>query len=278
QDQDHTVLVVWFHFFFTSIHQQPTLREAFLDLCMNVTTVLCCRMTPLQKAGVVQLVQVGLSPSNGCQGGPVTAAVGDGGNDVAMLLQASVGIGIYGKEGLDAARAGDYSIPEFRHLTELFILHGHWAYHRLSFTMNLFYYKCTALVTTQILLAFYSGFSQMVSFGSLLFALYNLTMTSLGCLLYGMFERHLPDHVLLTRPYLYRLTLDRTVHSARTLGLPSLIVHHEFVLLQMHCSGHHANLTCILLRVLPDGQFRESVVCPLQPDHDVAGLSLVWYV
>ncbi|KAF5403642.1 Phospholipid-transporting ATPase [Paragonimus heterotremus] len=183
----------------------PTLREAFLDLCMNVTTVLCCRMTPLQKAGVVQLVQVGLSPSNGCQGGPVTAAVGDGGNDVAMLLQASVGIGIYGKEGLDAARAGDYSIPEFRHLTELFILHGHWAYHRLSFTMNLFYYKCTALVTTQILLAFYSGFSQMVSFGSLLFALYNLTMTSLGCLLYGMFERHLPDHVLLTRPYLYRL-------------------------------------------------------------------------
>ncbi|KAF8566484.1 hypothetical protein P879_04792 [Paragonimus westermani] len=183
----------------------PTLREAFLDLCMNVTTVLCCRMTPLQKASVVQLVQVGLSPSNSCQGGPVTAAVGDGGNDVAMLLQASVGVGIYGKEGLDAARAGDYSIPEFRHLTELFILHGHWAYHRLSFTMNLFYYKCTALVTTQILLAFYSGFSQMVSFGSLLFALYNLTMTSLGCLLYGMFERHLPDHVLLSRPHLYRV-------------------------------------------------------------------------
>ncbi|GAA49299.1 probable phospholipid-transporting ATPase IF [Clonorchis sinensis] len=185
---------------------QPSLREAFLDLCMNVTTVLCCRMTPLQKASIVQLVQFGLSVNSiGGGGPPVTAAVGDGGNDVAMILQASVGVGIYGKEGLEAARAADYSIPQFRHLTRLFLLHGHWSYHRISFTMNLFYFKCTALVTTQIMLNFYGGFSQTVSYSSLMFALFNLTMTSVTCLLYGIFEQHLPENALLARPYLYRL-------------------------------------------------------------------------
>ncbi|VDP66364.1 unnamed protein product [Echinostoma caproni] len=184
----------------------PTLRDAFLDLCMNVTTVLCCRMTPLQKASIVQLVQAGLARSSSGEGStPVTAAVGDGGNDVAMLLQANIGVGLYGKEGREAARAGDYSLPGFRYLHRLFLLHGHWAYHRLTFTMNLFYFKCTALVTTELLLQFYSGFSQIANYGGILFALFNLTMTSVACLLYGMFEQHLPERELMLRPYLYRV-------------------------------------------------------------------------
>ncbi|VEL13905.1 unnamed protein product [Protopolystoma xenopodis] len=78
---------------------------------MNVTTVLCCRVTPLQKAAVVQLVSNGLAD---WQGAPVTASVGDGGNDVAMLLQASVGIGLHGNEGSQAVRAADYALPKFK--------------------------------------------------------------------------------------------------------------------------------------------------------------------
>ncbi|TPP65942.1 Phospholipid-transporting ATPase [Fasciola gigantica] len=197
----------------------PSLRDAFLDLCMNVTTVLCCRMTPLQKASIVQLVQAGLAKGSSRVSLPVIAAVGDGGNDVAMLLQANIGVGIYGKEGREAARAGDYSLPAFssslplhtrfprksRYLHRLFMLHGHWAYHRLSMTMNIFYFKCTALVTTELLLQFYSGFSQNANYGGLMFALYNLTMTSVASLFYGMFEQHLPERELMLRPYLYRV-------------------------------------------------------------------------
>lgn len=78
-----------------------------------MSTVLCFRMTPLQKSKLVQLVKVGLKAA-GHSAVPVTAAVGDGGNDVAMLLQADVGIGIYGKEGLEAVRAADFSIVLFR--------------------------------------------------------------------------------------------------------------------------------------------------------------------
>ncbi|VDP33961.1 unnamed protein product [Schistosoma mattheei] len=89
----------------------PTLRKTFLDLCLHLTTVLCCRMTPLQKASVVQLVRSGLSEFGTP---PITAAIGDGGNDVAMLLQANIGIGIHGKEGKEAVRASDYAIPQFK--------------------------------------------------------------------------------------------------------------------------------------------------------------------
>lgn len=37
-------------------------------------------------------------------------AIGDGGNDVRMIQNADIGVGISGREGLQAARAADYSI------------------------------------------------------------------------------------------------------------------------------------------------------------------------
>ncbi|KAA3676266.1 phospholipid-translocating ATPase [Paragonimus westermani] len=197
----------------------PSLRIAFLDLCMSVTTVLCCRMTPLQKAAIIELIHVGLKEGSKQGGGaPVTAAVGDGGNDVSMLLQANVGIGIYGKEGREAVRAADYAIPQFqltilltlvhRHLRRLFLVHGQWSYHRISMTMVMFYHKCVTFVTTQIALTFYSGFSANSWFTSIHYTLYNLTFTSLTNLLFGFFEKHLTDEQLLQHPRLYRLTVQ----------------------------------------------------------------------
>uniref|UniRef100_A0A5K4FA05 Phospholipid-transporting ATPase n=1 Tax=Schistosoma mansoni TaxID=6183 RepID=A0A5K4FA05_SCHMA len=179
----------------------PTLRKTFLNLCLHLTTVLCCRLTPLQKASVVQLVRSGFSEFGVT---PITAAIGDGGNDVAMLLQANIGIGVYGKEGKEAVRASDYAIPQFKHLQRLLLVHGHQANYRICITMNLFYYKCVTFVTTQVLYTFYSGFSAVSTFETVLFSIYNLTVTSLMCMLFGIFERHLPDDILNANPYLYR--------------------------------------------------------------------------
>ncbi|CAH8437280.1 unnamed protein product [Heterobilharzia americana] len=180
----------------------PCLQTAFLDLCLHLSTVLCCRMTPLQKASVVQLVRSGLAETGKS---PITAAIGDGGNDVAMLLQANIGIGIYGKEGKEAVRASDYAIPQFKYLQRLLLVHGHRSNYRICITMNLFYYKCVTFVTTQIFYTFYSGYSAVATFETVLFSIYNLTVTSGMCLVFGMFERHLPDKILNEYPYLYRL-------------------------------------------------------------------------
>ena len=40
----------------------------------------------------------------------ITLAIGDGANDVTMISKAHVGIGIAGKEGMQAARSADFSI------------------------------------------------------------------------------------------------------------------------------------------------------------------------
>ncbi|CAH8866825.1 unnamed protein product [Trichobilharzia szidati] len=182
----------------------PSVRTAFLDLCMRVTTVLCCRMTPLQKASIVKLVQIGLAKYTRQGVKPVTAAIGDGGNDVAMILQANIGVGVYGKEGREAARASDYAITQFRHLRRLLLLHGHWSYYRITITMLFFYHKCVAFVANQMCLTYFTGFSEIPSFGTILFVCYNLTMTFLVSMGYGMWEQHIKAKILLDKPHLYR--------------------------------------------------------------------------
>jgi P-type E1-E2 ATPase len=55
-------------------------------------------VSPLQKAELVQLVQ------NGVPRRPVTLSIGDGANDVTMIQQAQVGVGISGVEGRQVRR------------------------------------------------------------------------------------------------------------------------------------------------------------------------------
>lgn len=82
------------------------LRRDFLDLCISCKVVICCRVSPIQKAEVVDLVTTNTNS--------VTLAIGDGANDVAMIQKANVGVGISGAEGLQAACASDYSIAQVR--------------------------------------------------------------------------------------------------------------------------------------------------------------------
>ena len=68
-------------------------RDNFATLAMRASCVICCRASPAQKAAMVGLVK---------ERGKVVLAIGDGGNDVSMIQEAHVGIGIHGNEGLQA--------------------------------------------------------------------------------------------------------------------------------------------------------------------------------
>ncbi len=81
-------------------------------------------MSPLQKALVVKLVKKNQKS--------ILLAIGDGANDVSMIQAAHVGVGISGVEGLQAARAADVAISQFRYLKKLLLVHGAWSYTRLS--------------------------------------------------------------------------------------------------------------------------------------------------
>jgi phospholipid-translocating ATPase len=117
-----------------------SLKRKFLLLCRRCRSVLCCRVSPSQKAAVVNMVKTGLD----C----LTLAIGDGANDVAMIQEAHVGVGIAGVEGRAAVMSSDYAIGQFRFLTRLVLVHGRWSYRRLAETIANFFYK----VSTETLL------------------------------------------------------------------------------------------------------------------------------
>ncbi|KAI9763285.1 MAG: hypothetical protein M1840_000767 [Geoglossum simile] len=107
----------------TQIENDETMKSLFFDLATLTDSVICCRASPSQKASLVNTIRKKVKRS-------VTLAIGDGANDIAMIQEAHVGIGITGKEGLQAARSSDYSIAQFRFLLKLLLVHGRWNYIR----------------------------------------------------------------------------------------------------------------------------------------------------
>ncbi len=71
----------------------------------------------------------------------MTAAVGDGANDVSMIQEAHVGFGIYGKEGRNAARSADFALAKFKFLKRIILVHGYLYYTRIAYLVNYFFYK-----------------------------------------------------------------------------------------------------------------------------------------
>lgn len=120
---------------------EKDIERTFYELAIKCKAVVCCRVSPLQKALVVKLVKK-FSKS-------ILLAIGDGANDVSMIQAAHVGVGISGVEGLQAARSADFSIAQFRFLRKLLLVHGAWAYQRLSKMIFYYFYKNVALYLTQ---------------------------------------------------------------------------------------------------------------------------------
>lgn len=58
--------------------------------------------------------------------------IGDGANDVAMIQEADVGVGVAGKEGRQAVNNSDYSIAQFKYLARLILVHGQCNAYRLA--------------------------------------------------------------------------------------------------------------------------------------------------
>lgn len=121
---------------------EKDLEKLFLDLAVMCKAVVCCRVSPLQKALVVKLVKKYQKQS-------ILLAIGDGANDVSMIQAAHIGVGISGVEGLQAARSADVAVAQFRYLRKLLLVHGAWSYHRVSKTILFSFYKNITLDMTQ---------------------------------------------------------------------------------------------------------------------------------
>uniref|UniRef100_A0A8C5QD03 Phospholipid-transporting ATPase n=1 Tax=Leptobrachium leishanense TaxID=445787 RepID=A0A8C5QD03_9ANUR len=184
----------------SSVHS----RNMFLQICHKCTAVLCCRMAPLQKAQIVKMVK-------NSRGSPITLSVGDGANDVSMILEAHVGIGIKGKEGRQAARNSDYAVPKFKHLRKLLLVHGHLYYVRIAHLVQYFFYKNLCFILPQFLYQIFCGFSQQPLYDAAYLTMYNICFTSMPILAFSLLEQHISIDTLTSNPKLYMRISDNAM-------------------------------------------------------------------
>lgn len=179
-----------------------SLRIKFLLLCKQCKAVLCCRVSPAQKASVVKLVKETLDV--------MTLAIGDGSNDVAMIQAANVGVGIAGEEGTQAVMSSDYAIGQFRYLARLVLVHGRWSYKRLAEMIPCFFYKNVIFTLALFWYGIYDNFDGTYLFEYTYLMFYNLAFTSLPVIFLGIFDQDVDDYISLLVPQLYRTGILRT--------------------------------------------------------------------
>ncbi|KAL2163003.1 hypothetical protein VTH06DRAFT_6839 [Thermothelomyces fergusii] len=191
----HSVAVIDGHTL-SVVEDDAALRTLFFDLVARVDSVICCRASPSQKASLVRCIRQ-QAPS------AVTLAIGDGANDIAMIQASHVGIGISGREGLQAARISDYSIAQFRFLQRLLFVHGRWLYVRSGKYILGTFWKEVIFYLLQAHYQRYNGYTGTSLFESTSLTVFNTIFTSLPVIVPGIFERDLSAETLLAVPELY---------------------------------------------------------------------------
>ncbi|MBA0848568.1 hypothetical protein Goshw_003963 [Gossypium schwendimanii] len=174
----------------------PSLRIMLLNLSLNCSSVVCCRVSPLQKAQVTSLVKKGARK--------ITLSIGDGANDVSMIQAAHIGVGISGLEGMQAVMASDFAIAQFRFLKDLLLVHGRWSYIRLCKVVTYFFYKNLTFTLTQFWFTFYTGFSGQRFYDDWFQSLYNVIFTALPVIIVGLFDKDVGSSLSKRYPELYK--------------------------------------------------------------------------
>lgn len=173
-----------------------TLMSVFVEFCVEVDSAIVCRASPSQKESMVSHVR---KLKKDC----VTLAIGDGANDIAMIQSADIGVGITGKEGLQAARSSDYSIAQFRFLLKLLLVNGRYNYIRTSKFVLCTFYKELLFYLTQAVYQRFTLFSGSSMYEPWSLSMFNTLFTSLCVLCVGMFDRDLKPATLIAIPELY---------------------------------------------------------------------------
>ncbi|XP_017142790.1 phospholipid-transporting ATPase ID isoform X8 [Drosophila miranda] len=213
----------------------PELEIKFLDIASQCKAVICCRVTPLQKALVVELIKRAKNA--------VTLAIGDGANDVSMIKAAHIGVGISGQEGLQAVLSSDYAIAQFRYLERLLLVHGRWSYYRMCKFLRYFFYKNFAFTLCHCWYSLFCGFSAQTVFDPMFISVYNLFYTSLPVLSLGIFEQDVSDKNSLEYPRLYTPGLRSELFNIR-----------EFIY-----SVLHGAFTSLVLFLIPYAVYKDGV-------------------
>ncbi|XP_074135531.1 phospholipid-transporting ATPase IC [Sminthopsis crassicaudata] len=210
-------------------------QKNFVDLACECSAVICCRVTPKQKAMVVDLVKKYKKA--------ITLAIGDGANDVNMIKTAHIGVGISGQEGMQAVMSSDYSFAQFRYLQRLLLVHGRWSYIRMCKFLRYFFYKNFAFTLVHFWYSFFNGYSAQTAYEDWFITLYNVLYSSLPVLLVGLLDQDVSDKLSLRFPSLY------------VVGQRDLLFNYK----KFFISLFHGVLTSMILFFIPLGAYLQTM-------------------
>ena len=152
-------------------------------------------MTPSQKADIVRMVRA--------EFGKTVLSIGDGANDVSMILAAHVGVGLRGKEGSQAANNADFSLSRFWHVRRLILVHGRYAFIRNLYQIKMQLFSNMAFNLPQLFFGIVSGFTGTSLQAPTILSLFNPCFMILAYAAQGFFEADIDERTALTVPALY---------------------------------------------------------------------------
>ena len=199
-----------------TINEDNEIQKIFLPIAKEAASVICCRVSPLQKSQVVKIMKN--YDKNG-----ITLAIGDGGNDVSMIMEAHIGVGIYGEEGMRAVQSSDYALGEFHFLSQLLFFHGRTNYIRNAECIEYFFYKNFVFTLVLFLYGFYCNFTGQTIIDDWFITTYNLIFTA-----FPLAGRALLDHDLKPDdgdiinkmlPFIYKENRDKPLFTIKNFCL-----------------------------------------------------------
>ena len=185
-----------------------------------------------------------------------------------MINQAHVGIGIAGREGMQAARASDFAIGKFKFLKPLLFIHGREAYRRNADLVVYNFYKNVLYVIVQFNFGFYSVFSGQTLYEPFIYQMYNMFFTGVAPMWWALFDFEHTKETFMKTPRLYRIGMDHTKFSMKIFWTWIAFATYQTVLLLFFCivfiqmnpevpeggliynfwaSGHMTYLACVIL-------------------------------
>ena len=191
--------------------ENPLHRDIFLGIGAKARAVIACRLTPSQKQLVVGLIKDHSDPK------VTTLAIGDGANDVSMIREADVGIGIIGKEGMQAANNSDFAIGEFKFLRILMLVHGRWNYTRQSSAFLYSLHKNIVITLTLFWYNYNTATSGTSPYESFVYTGFNLFL-ALPIIVYGILDQDISPQFALRYPVTYSTGRTYSQLNARTIA------------------------------------------------------------
>ena len=182
--------------------------DLFWFLIQHSRSIICCRCSPKQKCDIVNFVKNHTNEN--------TLAIGDGENDVNMIKAANVGIGIFGKEGSQAAFNSDYAFYEFKYLKTLLFINGRFTLLRNTYFMNMFFFKNFLYTFQGIIFTFYSLYSGIFFYDEFYDSMFNTFVSIFPLIVFSIIDEDFnPDfktknynYIRFLIPDMYKQTRD----------------------------------------------------------------------